>query len=158
MGRYAGVIARYDGLVALVREQYETWDAPYWNVPSGAVEDGETPTAGAIRELREESGLLAVEVDLAQVWTTQVLTDGRVTSRSWNYAVDVRDAAFAIDDPDGSVMEVRWFSVEDAVQRLRQLPYSPIAVPAIDYLTYGVRRPDWTFMLDGETWSWDPDS
>jgi 8-oxo-dGTP diphosphatase len=155
MGRYAGVIARYGGQVALVWERYEAWDAPYWNLPSGAVEEGETPTAGAIRELAEESGLVASEAELALVWTTQVLIGGRVTSRSWNYVVDVQDPAFAIDDPDGSVMEVRWFSAEDAVRRLGQLPYPPIAVPAIDYLTYGVRRQDWTFTLDGEDWSWD---
>ncbi|WP_329004031.1 NUDIX hydrolase [Kribbella sp. NBC_00709] len=154
MGRYAGVIARYDGQVALVREQYEAWDAPYWNLPSGAVEDGETPTAGAIRELREESGLLAGEEDLLLVWRTQVLVDGRVTSRSWNYVVDVRDPAFAIDDPDGSVMEARWFSVEDAARLLGQVPYPPIASPAIDYLTYGARQPDWTFTLNDDSWSW----
>ena len=99
--------------------------------------------------------MLAAEADLSLVWTTQVLIGGRVTSRSWNYVVDVQDPAFAIDDPDGLVMEVRWFSAEDAVRRLSQLPYPPIAVPAIDYLTYGVRRQDWTFTLDGETWSWD---
>jgi 8-oxo-dGTP diphosphatase len=141
--------------VTLVREQYEAWDAPYWNLPSGAVEGGETPTAGAIRELREESGLRAVEADLALVWTTQVLIDGRVTSRSWNYTVDVQEPAFAPDDPDGSVMEVRWFSVEDAVRRLRQLPYPPITVPAIDYLTSAVPRREWSFTLDREAWSWE---
>ena len=155
MGRYAGVIARYGGQVALVRERYEAWYAPYWNLPSGAVEEGETPGAGAIRELREESGLLAVEADLELVWTTEVWTGGRVTSRSWNYLVNVQNPAFAIDDPDGSVMEVRWFSPEDAVRQLSQLPYPPIAAPAIDYLTYGVRRQEWTFTLDGVDWSWD---
>ncbi|WP_371405597.1 NUDIX hydrolase [Kribbella sp. NBC_00662] len=155
MGRYAGVIARYDGQVALVWERYDAWDAPYWNLPSGAVEEAETPTAGAIRELREETGLLAAEADLSLVWTTQVSVGGRVSSRSWNYVADVRDPAFAIDDPDGSVMEVRWFSAEDAVRRLGRLPYPPIAVPAIDYLTYGARRQEWTFTSDGENWSWD---
>ncbi|WP_328525677.1 hypothetical protein [Kribbella sp. NBC_00359] len=35
MGRYAGVIAQYDGRLALVREQYEAWDAAYWNLPGG---------------------------------------------------------------------------------------------------------------------------
>ncbi|TDW60745.1 NUDIX hydrolase [Kribbella pratensis] len=149
------MIARYGGQVALVRERYEAWDAPYWNLPSGAVEEGETPGAGAIRELREESGLLAVEADLELVWTTEVWTGGRVTSRSWNYLVNVQNPAFAIDDPDGSVLEVRWFSAEDAVRRLGRLPYPPIAVPAIDYLTYGVRRQEWTFTLDGVDWSWD---
>ncbi|MER7251817.1 NUDIX hydrolase [Kribbella sp. NPDC000426] len=154
MGRYAGVVARYGGLVALVQDQYEAWDAPYWNLPSGAVEEGESPAAGAVRELREESGLLAVETDLALVWTTRAVVDGRVTSESWNYVVDVQDATFAIDDPDGTVTDARWFSAEDAVRQLRELPYPPIAVPAIDYLTYGARPQDWTFTSDDGNWSW----
>ncbi|MFI5690942.1 NUDIX hydrolase [Kribbella sp. NPDC051586] len=154
MARYAGVIARYGGLVALVRDQYEAWDAPYWNLPSGAVEEGETPGAGAVRELREESGLRAAEEDLALVWTTAVLVDGRVTSRSWNFVVEVQDPTFAIDDPDGTVTDARWFSVEDAVRQLSKLPYPPLSAPAVDHLTYGARRQEWTFTRAGEDWSW----
>lgn len=155
MQRYAGVIARYDGMVAVIREQYEAWDAPYWNLPSGAVEDGEAPADGAVQELREESGLVAAAGDLELVWTTRTTADGQLTSRSWNYVVDVSDPAFAVDDPDGSVLEVRWVPVEDAVRLLGKMPYPPIAVPAVDYLAYGIRGRDWGFTLYGETWSWD---
>ncbi|GAA3139007.1 8-oxo-dGTP diphosphatase [Kribbella aluminosa] len=154
MQGYAGVIARYDGLVAMVREQYHAWDAPYWNLPSGGVEDGETPAAGAVRELREESGLHVSVDELELVWTTQTQAAGRVTSRSWNYVVDVADPAFAIDDPDGSVMAARWFTPEDAVRRLGRMPYPPIAVPAIHYLAHGTRGRAWRFTLSGDEWSW----
>ncbi|TDO62573.1 8-oxo-dGTP diphosphatase [Kribbella sp. VKM Ac-2571] len=155
MQRYAGVVARYDGMVAVVREQYEAWDTPYWNLPSGAVEDGETPADGAVRELREESGLIAAADELELAWTTRTVVDGRATSQSWNYMVDVSEPAFAVDDPDGSVMEVRWFPVKDAVRLLCDLPYPPIAVPAVDYLTHGIRGRNWGFTLAGEVWSWE---
>lgn len=154
MNRYAGVIARYDGRVALVRERYDAWDAPYWNLPSGAVEVGETPTGGAIRELREETGLWADEGVLDLVWTTAVVADGVMMSRSWNYAVLVSSREFAVDDPDGSVMDVRWFSPADAVRLLREVPYPPLAVPSVGFLADGVRA-DWAFTLTGETWSWE---
>jgi 8-oxo-dGTP diphosphatase len=151
---YAGVVARHGGLIALVREQYQAWDAPYWNLPSGGIEDGETPEAGAVRELREESGLRAVEADLELVWTTHTVVDGRPASRSWNYVVDVDDPKFAIGDPDGLVTQARWFPPEDAVRMLEQLPYPPIAVPAVHYLTHGIRGCAWTFTLTNDNWTW----
>ena len=154
MQRYAGVIAMHQGRLALVREEYDAWDAPYWNLPSGAVELGETPATGAIRELREETGLRAEADSLELVWTTHVLDGARTLSRSWNYVVPVTDPTFAIDDPDGSVMEVQWFSPEDAVQLLHAMPWPPIAVPAVGYLADDVRT-DWTFTLTNETWTWN---
>jgi 8-oxo-dGTP diphosphatase len=153
MHGYAGVVAEYDGRVALVHERYEAWDAPYWTLPSGAVEPGETPAGGAIRELREETGLRVDADALDVVWTTHQVSDGRTLSRSWNYVVPVSDPVFAIDDPDGSVMDAQWFTPEDAARLLQAVPYPPIAVPAVAYLTTGVRR-DWTFTLTGDTWSW----
>ncbi|GAA1582410.1 hypothetical protein GCM10009789_40220 [Kribbella sancticallisti] len=105
--------------------------------------DGDVPAGGAARELRVESGLRAAAGELELVWTTRTIADGRATSRPWNYLVDVADPAFAVDDPDGSVMEVRWFPVPDAVRLLGEMPYPPIAVPAVDYLTSGTAALDW---------------
>jgi 8-oxo-dGTP diphosphatase len=155
MRRYAGVIAMYDEQVALVREQYKTWDAPYWNLPSGSIEDGETPAAGAIRELREESGLCATEQSLELVWTTAVIVDGLSVSRSWNYQTVVDDPSFAIDDPDGLILEAQWFPRQDAVRLLQQQPWPAMGVPAVHYLTTGVRRLDWMFTVSDEAWSWE---
>jgi 8-oxo-dGTP pyrophosphatase MutT (NUDIX family) len=56
--RYAGVLAFHDHRVVLVREAYPTWGGEFWNVPSGRVEDAETPAEGAARELAEETGLV----------------------------------------------------------------------------------------------------
>ncbi|WP_432948091.1 NUDIX hydrolase [Kribbella sp. CA-253562] len=56
MKQYVGVVVRYGDRIALVREQYATWDREHWNLPSGAVEPGETPRAGAVREVLEETG------------------------------------------------------------------------------------------------------
>jgi len=155
MRRYCGVIAMYDGRVALVWERYDAWDAEYWNLPSGAVEEGETPAAGAVRELREESGLRVDEAELELAWRTTAVHGGEVVSQSWNYVVSVTDPAFAIDDPDGSVLDVRWFPVDDAVRLLAQVPYPPLAVPSSAYLKTG-KRLAWTFTLAGERWTWEP--
>ncbi|ADB31348.1 NUDIX hydrolase [Kribbella flavida DSM 17836] len=146
MQRYAGVVARYENQVALVREQYDAWGQPYWNLPSGAVEPRESPTAGAVRELREETGLRVAEHDLALIWTTTVICRQQTLSRSWNYAVEAPVPHFAVDDPDGSVLEVRWFPLEEAARLVRQVPYPPISVPAAAYLDDPATDPTpWTF-------------
>lgn len=157
MQGYAGVIARYDGKIALVRDKYEAWDKAYWNLPSGGVEPGESPTAGAIRELREESGLHITDEALRLVWTTRVTRTGEALSQSWNYVATVTDPTLRVDDPDGTVTEAAWFSPEDAVQLLHQMPYPPITVPALAYLQTAALAA-WTFTLsDSDDWTWQSD-
>ncbi|MFK4082818.1 NUDIX hydrolase [Kribbella sp. NPDC020789] len=151
--RYGGVVASYDGWVALVREQFERWDKAYWSLPSGAIELGESPEAGSVRELAEESGLKAPESSLRLVWRATVVVEGEVTSNTWNYATEVEDDAFAVDDPDGSILEARWFQPAEAADLLTQLPYPPLSVPAVEYLRTGTPI-DWTFTCTGSTWNW----
>ena len=157
MQGYAGVIAQYDGKIALVRDKYEKWDKAYWNLPSGGVEVGESPTAGAIRELREESGLHVTHEALRLVWTTSVTRAGEAPFQSWNYVATVTDPTLRVDDPDGTVTEAAWFSPQDAVQLLHQVPYPPIAVPALAYLQTAAHAA-WTFTLsDTDDWTWQSD-
>jgi 8-oxo-dGTP diphosphatase len=127
MQQYVGVVVRYGGRIALVREQYDTWDREHWNLPSGAVEPGETPQAGAVREVFEETGLEVPESALTEVWTTAVHHDGDLVSRSYNYVATATGSAFAPNDPDESVLEVRWFDLSEAA---RSWPPSRIHPPA----------------------------
>jgi len=49
----AGALCRVGGRVLLVNPTYK----PRWEIPGGLVEDGESPRAACLRELREELGL-----------------------------------------------------------------------------------------------------
>ncbi len=53
----AGVIVVIDGRLALIERVRTPDSAPYWVVPGGGVESGESPAATAVREAKEELGL-----------------------------------------------------------------------------------------------------
>ena len=132
--RFAGVIAVHDGRIVLVRERHERWGGAFWSIPSGMVEGEESPVHGAVRELAEETGLAVAPGDLHLVGTSSTTGEGRC-SLAWNFTTVVRDPGLAIDDPDGLILEARWFSRADAVALLGQLPYRPLREPVLAHLT-----------------------
>lgn len=144
--RFAGVLAHHRDEVVLVRESHAQWGGEYWNVPSGMVEAHETPAQGAARELCEETGLRVSPRHLRLRTTTAVLIEGQDV-RSWNFGVEVDDPTLAVADPDALIREARWFPLDEAVERLRLLPYRPLAEPAVAILLAGVAAPGthWTF-------------
>jgi 8-oxo-dGTP diphosphatase len=144
--RFAGVLARHDGGVVLVRESHLRWGGEFWNVPSGMVEAHETPAQGAARELREETGLVVSSRSLRLRTTTSVVIDGEDV-HCWNFEVEVDDPTVRVEDPDALIQEARWFPVDEAIERLRLLPYRPLAEPAIATLHAGAeaRATHWAF-------------
>jgi len=136
--RFAGILAHHQGRVVLVREEYPRWGGAYWNIPSGRIEELESPSEGACRELAEETGLVVEAAELVLHGTCAVTSPDQV-SRVWNFTVDVNDASLAADDPDGLIQDVRWFSVEKAVRLLRALPYRPLSEPSVAILSRQVQ-------------------
>ncbi|MYX15664.1 NUDIX domain-containing protein [Streptomyces sp. SID8374] len=65
----AGAIVIRDGHMLLIRFQEPDEDGPYFEIPGGGVETGETPEEAAVRELREETGLRgSVRREVARIW------------------------------------------------------------------------------------------
>jgi ADP-ribose pyrophosphatase YjhB (NUDIX family) len=136
--RYAGILAENRGRVVLVREEYPRWAGSYWNIPSGRVEDTETPGQGACRELAEETGLIVAVADLVLVATSSVASPEKV-SRAWTFTVEVHDPTLEVQDPDGLIQDARWFPVHEAGRLLQSLPYRPLREPAVALLSHHVQ-------------------
>ncbi len=117
----------------LVREQHDHWGGDYWNIPSGMVESHETPVLGAVRELAEETGLVAAPDDLHLVGTSSTAS-GEHRSLAWNFTTVISSPIITVDDPDGSILEARWFTRDEAIDLLTRLPYRPLAEPVVAYL------------------------
>jgi ADP-ribose pyrophosphatase len=88
---YVGVVARTrEGRILLVRQHRPAVGRDVIELPSGHVDSGETPEQAARRELLEETGMVANDMELLGVLAPDV---GRLTNRMWCYfAADVSPA------------------------------------------------------------------
>jgi 8-oxo-dGTP diphosphatase len=78
-----------------------------WGIPGGAINEGETAEAGALREANEEAG---VPAELVSVLFTSVLDLG-----FWSYTTVVVEASEPFEPiiGDAESMELRWVPVDD---------------------------------------------
>ena len=124
--RVAAVVAR-DGSLLLVRHQKPDRE-PYWVLPGGRLEPGETIPECAEREISEETGLLARFSGL--LYVSEFLRDGRHTvDITVRMAPEGYGEAVLGTDPEvtpGSeptLRELRWVG-EDELRRIDLLPGS----------------------------------
>jgi 8-oxo-dGTP pyrophosphatase MutT (NUDIX family) len=117
-GRFgaAGLLARHtddDGTVALflARRSVHTHNGGTWAIPGGALNHGEEPLAGALREFVEEIG-----VPLDQFAVADVYEDDH---GGWSYTTIVIDVPERFAPPDSfswETAEARWVSAEELHQ------------------------------------------
>ena len=107
--RAAGGLVVRDGLVVLVhRPKYDDW-----TFPKGKAEPGESDEACALREVREETGLVCeLEEELPQ--TSYLDAKGRPKRVRWWRMRPLTDEL----GPTGEVDEARWTPFEDANSQL----------------------------------------
>lgn len=80
---YAAIIAiTHDQRVLAVRQYRPALDRYALEFPSGIVDPGESPDAAALRELREETGYVAAELEPLGPMT---IDNGRMTNRIWHF-------------------------------------------------------------------------
>ena len=120
----AGTLVMRDGRLLLMRRAHEPW-RDHWDIPGGFCEFEEHPSATAVREAREETGLEVEITGFLGMWLDRYPdpagTDGQaVTLNAYYHAVPVAGAPAAEPDPE-EVVEVAWFAPD-------ALP-EPIAFP-----------------------------
>lgn len=55
---YVGIILRQDNQILLVKRINTDWASERWNFPGGLLENGETLLQAAVRETKEETGVI----------------------------------------------------------------------------------------------------
>ena len=104
-----------------------------WGLAKGGIEDNESPEEAAVREVREETGLLAeIEDSLGETRYFYVWEDVRI--RKTVHFFLMRHTGGNIDDRDDEMEEIRWFPLERALKRAAYRGERDVLVRAAEIL------------------------
>lgn len=110
-----GVLAVRDGLLLLVRRGEEPFQG-YWDIPGGFLEEGESPKIGAVREMREETGLEVRLVDLFGFYMDRyVYQDELATTLNIYFLAEVVGGR---EQPADDAAELGWFGPNELPGRI----------------------------------------
>ena len=115
----ASAVARRNGELLLVQQQYPGEPLPHWWLPSGQVEPGEELLAGLKREVLEETGLTLVGTPTI-AFVVQVLRHREESLQQWfvcHFACEVAGRPHP-QDPDGLVLSAHWVPEHVALAHL----------------------------------------
>ncbi len=128
-----GVVVRGQEVVVIVPTRRAADGSKVLALPKGHVDPGETPIEAAEREVREETGIVAEalsELGETRYWYRR---DGRTIGKSVSFFLFSHVGGDTADHDD-EVEEVRWISLEQAVEELSHDAEREMVALAIAYL------------------------
>lgn len=96
-------------------------DPPRWQLPKGLVDSGETSEAAAVREVREEAGVVAKSAGLiekVEYWYQSRRGNERIRYHKFVNFFLMWYVSGDVADHDSEVNEARWFPVAEAIPAL----------------------------------------
>jgi 8-oxo-dGTP pyrophosphatase MutT (NUDIX family) len=112
-----GVVVRGEEVVTIVPTRRAADGSRVLALPKGHVDPGESPIEAAVREVREETGLVAepvCELGESRYWYRR---DGRTIGKTVSFFL-FNHVEGSIEDHDDEVEEVRWMGLREAESAL----------------------------------------
>ena len=106
-----------EGAIVLVASRSK----PRWQLPKGLIDEGETPEAAAVREVREEAGVdaeIVQAIEVVEYWYygTEAGTRVRYHKRVHFFLLEYRSGD--VENHDREVLQARWVSLPEAAEML----------------------------------------
>jgi 8-oxo-dGTP pyrophosphatase MutT (NUDIX family) len=128
-----GVVIRGEDVVAIVPTRRAADGSRVLALPKGHVDPGESPIEAAVREVREETGLVAepvCELGESRYWYRR---DGRTIGKTVSFFL-FNHVEGDTEDHDDEVEEVRWIPLKDAETALSHTAEREMVALALAYL------------------------
>ncbi|MEO1164777.1 MAG: NUDIX hydrolase [Chloroflexota bacterium] len=139
--------------ILMILVDVDNMDAPYWTLPGGRVEQGETGIQATIRETQEETGITIIELETL-AYHVQVDFDD-VETHADIYVTDKWEGEIQPNDPDGKVVGAKWMPLAQAITHLSKIDYPPMSEPPVAYLAGKAEQGrQWYYRVDGDGAVW----
>ncbi|WOV83786.1 NUDIX hydrolase [Sporosarcina jeotgali] len=86
------------------------FDSEGWAVPSGGIEEGESPEECCVREVKEETGYDVKVIE--QLKLKETIING-IQVKTYYFKVEKTGESTGINDPDGIIAEADWKSISE---------------------------------------------
>lgn len=111
----SSILCVRDGKILLERQYRYAYAKVIWEIPAGKIDPGEDSAAAAVRELKEEAGLIAKEV---RHLYTLYPTPGYTNELLYVYeATETAEGEQVLDD--GEFLNLVWMPIEEAAGKVR---------------------------------------
>ena len=128
-------------------------DSPFWTLPGGRVEKGETGVQAAIRETHEETGVTITGLETVAYYVQVNFDD--IETYAEIYVTDQWQGQLNPNDPDGLSQRAAWMPLADAIAHLEKIDYTPMSEPPVAFLSgTAANGRQWHYRANGHGAVW----